>query len=409
MSKVISILVLIVSALGFASAAFAQYPTYVVTNNDEQVGNTGTVFVPDRGGELSILKTLDAVNDGLDGGYFDIPRVAVESNAGCVFLSDAGTSDIAAFSRASGFNKVGNFSNPSLNGDWAGIGMVVSPDGKFLYSTYSYSNNIQAWAIGTGDNACKLTALGDPVARGGYGPIGITSDGKVLIAPETNLQDNPTVQAFTSTNGVLTPLGNPINLANESACDVGCDGAGVDSTNVVGGKALVVIANSTSSGPYFITLGIDETSGLSFLGNTPIYNVGALADVETLVFSKNAREGNGYLYVGMAGFDSFGLSGDCGFAVLSVTNGTINPTAVAFYDATTENRDATYCSNVAIAEPIVGDGGNGVGLWQNDTKDGTNVMWSYRLDATTIKPYAHLSNMTDTFVLSIASVRGNPN
>jgi len=401
MNRLSAILTLAVLAFCFTSNAFAGNPTYAITNDDNPTGNTGTVFVRSPRGQLTILKTLQTGGTGFGGGYFGAPRIVIGNNGDCIFLADSGSGDIASFRQATGFSKVGNYSGGSLQGNYAGIGLAASQDGKFLYAAYSASSNIQAWGIGAGSEACQLTPIGQPVGDiDETGPLAVSNDGKVLIVLEP---DDQVVLAFKSANGVLTPLGSPIELENEPQCSKGCTPGGLDITNVSAGKALVVLGNASESA-YFITLTLDESEGLTFVGNTEITNIGRLANAESPVFSREARMGTGNLYFAMAG-------SDCGIVILSINSGIINPVATGSYDATLKNGDATYCSNVAIADSA-GNGGEGEGIWQNDIAgEGANAMWFYSVQGNAITPYAHLINPNgnSTFVLSIASPGGNPN
>jgi hypothetical protein len=150
------------AALGSSYAA-AQTRHYVVTNNDFTIPmrNEATVFgVNESTGDLINLMTIQTNGTGLGGGYFALPRVA--SSANCIFVADAApsingsaTGDIAAFN-APAFTLAGNFSDPTLSGTTNGIGMVVNPNGQYLYAGYTTTYNIGVWQIGAG---CTLTLV----------------------------------------------------------------------------------------------------------------------------------------------------------------------------------------------------------------------------------------------------------
>jgi hypothetical protein len=155
-------LVALAATLGSSYAA-AQTGHYVVTNSDFTIPmrNFATVFgVNESTGQLIDLLALETNGTGLGGGYFALPRVA--SSANCIFVSDAGSSvngsatgDIASFT-APAFTLVGNFSDPTLSGTTNGIGMVVNPNGQYLYAGYTTTYNIGVWQIGSD---CSLSLV----------------------------------------------------------------------------------------------------------------------------------------------------------------------------------------------------------------------------------------------------------
>jgi hypothetical protein len=112
MIKATSILALAALALGLSTASFAgAQKLYGITNDDNPDGNTASVYQVVTPGSIHQIKTLTTGGTGIGGGYFAAPRNALEQTAACVFVADVGSSDIAAFSKATHFAKVGNYSN----------------------------------------------------------------------------------------------------------------------------------------------------------------------------------------------------------------------------------------------------------------------------------------------------------
>jgi hypothetical protein len=144
------------------SAVFAGSTQYVITNDDVVAGpNTLTVFsLNSSTGALTHVKTIQTNGFGVGGGFFSTPRLAVNSN--CIFATDSGTTvdgvqigDIAAI-LASTFALVGNYSDATLSGVENGIGLVLNPNGQYLYAAYTTSKNIGVWQIGAN---CSLTLV----------------------------------------------------------------------------------------------------------------------------------------------------------------------------------------------------------------------------------------------------------
>lgn len=393
MIKVTSTLALAVLALGLASASFAG-SNYAVTNDDNSSANTATVF---KAGShvITVTKTLHTGGTGLGGGYFAAPRVSIENNAACVFVADAGSSDIAVFSKATSFGKVGNYTQSGFSGDYEGMGLAASSDGKYLYAAYSDTENIAAWSVGS---TCALTFVASAQESDYVAPISLTSDNSTLIVPEPN---NEYLDSWTF-NGTSFTETSHVSLASLSVCSsTGCYLTGSDSTTVSSGKALVVLGNATLSGPYYVTAVLDTTTGFSSssITNTTICN-GTLANIESPVFSKAGVTGSGTLYFGAAGF---GSGYPAGTAVASISGTTITAKSAGC----NVNSAAYYASNDGIAGQTA-NSGNGAGIWQVAvSSSATNTMDLFAVNATTgaMTSYASLSdpNGSGTYVLSLTA------
>jgi hypothetical protein len=170
--------------------AFAGAARIVVTNDDSSSANTTTLYrVKDKQLVPSLkLKTTIATGGVGDGdGYLEGQQQAFVRSGGdsCLFISDAGSPDIAAINASTGL-LVGNFRG-SMNDDANpfGISLLPSPDRKVLYAAYrprafGQGSPIAVFQIGAG---CSLSFVSDVQTFGsqGGGLEGMAAHGNILV------------------------------------------------------------------------------------------------------------------------------------------------------------------------------------------------------------------------------------
>lgn len=358
------ILALTVVAL-VATVSFAQNGGHLLINNDNYNANSADIDTVSASGALTKLATVQTGGTGLGGGYFAAPRNAVSQNLKCFFVSDAGSNDIAAFKIPS-LAKTGNYSNGALAGDFYGIGLATSPNGKFLYSAWSASLNIAVWSIGSD---CSLTLVGTPVSQPDYvADITITKDGKALVVSFPN---NGGAQAYklNANTGAMTALGPAIdfNTAIANCSSVGCYPTGEDVDNT---DQYWVWGNATLGGPSIITAKL-TLSGFTNAAVTTFSS--SLQNVETPWYSPAGRAGNGNLYLGASGY---GSSYPSGIIVCTFNAGTIT-----YVGSTNGNPSAYYAGNVQT----IGNSGTGspiTQIWSDSSAN--NTVQSYTVSGTTL-------------------------
>ncbi len=173
----------------YASSARATCPPtcFVATNDDNPNGNTTSVWKwNSTTGALTAFGSspYSTTGLGIGGGFFGIPRDAIQvgANGKCLFVGDAGTGDIAAFSYvAPNLKLVSTYlSTGGYSGALYGIGLTIS--GNTLYANYTNSSVIDTWTIGSGctlkDNNVTATNIG---GNGGVAD-GMVATSKCLIA-----------------------------------------------------------------------------------------------------------------------------------------------------------------------------------------------------------------------------------
>ena len=293
-----SLLACLAVAVLFCATSFAQY---LIVDDDNPSGNTATVYKIASNGTLNQFKILQTGGTGFGGGFFANVGATVSQNASCVFIEDAGSNDIAAFSKATGFSKVGNFSNAVLNwNEVFGGSMSLTPDGHFLYAGYSGSENVGAWKV---NPDCSLTFIAAYVPSNGpdtYGAVEVLPNGKGLLVTAIDLS-SVTLFLINSTTGELTEK-NTIFWTGVGNCDTnGCFPTGIDITK---DSKVAIFGNATLGSPAALTANITPgglTNPRVWATRTPL----PVSNNNVPWLSPGAYStGSGYIYFGMSGFEN---------------------------------------------------------------------------------------------------------
>lgn len=173
-----------------AVPALADPAKFVVTNDDSTTSNTATVYRVKDGRLVPTLKLHTSIatgGSGDGGGYVEGQQQAIVRVGGntCLYVGDAGSPDVAAIDLRTGV-LLGNFhgsENDAANGE--GIGLLPSPDKKFLYADFrprapGQGDHIAIFQIGSG---CQLTFQSDVAAFGmqSGGIEGMAAHDKTLV------------------------------------------------------------------------------------------------------------------------------------------------------------------------------------------------------------------------------------
>ncbi len=281
MKKLFAVFSLIALTLGLCSASFAA-TEYVVVNINSITENAGKIYALDTTtGTLTLIKDLPTGGTGLTAINFGDIEQAITPNAGCVFIADTGTSEIAAFSKATGYAKVGNYTSATVAFDYDGGTLSIAPNGKFLYASYSQSENIGAWII---NSDCSLTFIASYYPSGDtapYSAIRVTPNGKYVVLGSSDQF------LIDQTTGALTGLGR--------LPECGCLFNGIDFTKdskfavfASGPAANAYVARITSTGlkdPRMWVLASPQQAGQNTIP----------------FFSASGYAGSGNLYFGAVG------------------------------------------------------------------------------------------------------------
>src|SRR5581483_9313904 len=115
MRKSLAVLTLAAMTLALCAASFAVSFEAVITNDDNPSANSGTMYLLNPATvNLTQKKVLSTGGTGLGYGFFAVNGSTVTQNARCIFITDPGSNDIAAFA-APNYTKTGNYSDPAFN------------------------------------------------------------------------------------------------------------------------------------------------------------------------------------------------------------------------------------------------------------------------------------------------------
>jgi hypothetical protein len=338
MRKSLVVLTLLAFTLMLCSASFATTLEYVLTNDDNPSGNSGTIYrINTTTGALTQVKVLSTGGTGLGFGFFAVNGSTVTQNDRCIFISDPGSNDIAAFAGPK-FTKTGNYSDPafSFNG-YAGGGLALSPNGHYLYASYSGSLNIGVWDVGANCALTKLQAFVPTLGADLFGAIAVDPSGKALVIGSDSFEAADLAE-ISATTGMLTDKGN-VSYASLSSCSGGCYPSGIDFT---ADSKVVVFGNATITGPSALTANLRSTG----LGNPQFWsltNSAGATNVNVPFLGQAAYStGTGYLYFGASGFSTGYPSG------VITANFTESPLSITVAQSTLVTNPENYQDTIAV-------------------------------------------------------------
>ncbi len=302
-------------AIGLFGASEPQAPPpwgthFLVTNDDSPTNNTATFYEILTTGTLKQRALVKTGGVGLGVGYYATGRVGVLHNkySQCVYVSDGGSSDIAAIA-VKGLTVTGNFKGSTTDsGNLDGIGLALA--GKYVYASFTASNTIGTFKIAPG---CTLTFVGDVDAKGlnGGAVDGMAAHGSILVVAYAD----GSIESFNIAKG--KPKSNN-DAQNSTGFANGALPTGVD-ISLNGQYAVFGDANSSS---------LVEVSDISSGKLTPtvVYNVGTGLNSNNVLFSPDGSllfvSNNNSGQVSAAFFESSTgvLSSPCTSSVLSGFN-----------------------------------------------------------------------------------------
>jgi hypothetical protein len=185
MAFAVTLLFLIMVGLCCTSVAATEY---VVTNDDYVFANSASVYeLNTTTGVLKLVTVLETGGLGMPGGFaqnnlMDVEQ-AISPNAGCIFVLDPESNDVASFSKALDYAEVGRYSNSAVNSTYNGGSLALTPNGKFMYVSYSGSQNLGAW---TANPDCSLTFIAayvPSVGSGFFSSLRVSPNSSYLVVP----------------------------------------------------------------------------------------------------------------------------------------------------------------------------------------------------------------------------------
>src|SRR5580698_7989842 len=208
MKMAFAVTLLFLIMVGLCCTSFAA-TEYVVTNDDYVFANSASVYeLNTTTGVLKLVTVLETGGLGMPGGFaqnnlMDVEQ-AISPNAGCIFVLDPESNDIASFSKALDYAEVGRYSNSAVNSTYNGGSLALTPNGKFMYVSYSGSQNLGAWTV---NPDCSLTFIAAYVPSEGSGPFStlrVSPNSSYLVVPYGSDAELFTID---QNSGVLTDTG----------------------------------------------------------------------------------------------------------------------------------------------------------------------------------------------------------
>jgi len=270
---------------------------YVLVNNNNSVANSAILYrLNTASGYLSKISVLKAggLGVGAVGGDFSGVQQADSANARCLFVLNAGSSDVAAFSKATGYKRVGNYFDQNLISGADGDSIALSPNGQFLYASYTRTGNVGAWKV---NSDCSLEFIARSGSLTGVGPLEVTPNGKYLLARGLGV----TEFAIDKLTGNLTEIGITSFRTGACARQSACLPYGIQiskDNNLAVFASFALNARRDNQIPLMLTVQITSQG----LINPTVRNLTIEKDLRFNVFpflSVGAYDGNGTVYLGV--------------------------------------------------------------------------------------------------------------
>jgi len=291
--------VLILGLFGNSILASASSAFVVVNNNNLAANSLGIYALDTSSGKLTLVSTLETGGLGLGEPSNENPanlEQAISPSANCIFALDSLSSDIASFSAETGYSNVGNYSDPSLGADYNGGSLALTPNGKYLYASYSTTTNIGAWAV---NSDCSLTLVATYPSAVSVGPLKVSPNGNALVVPlSIQPYGGAEMYSVSTTDGTLTDLGF-LSFNNPHCVDV-CNTFGLDFTK--DSKFVVIASNVFSfnqfSNPIAIVARVTP-AGLANPRSFSLENTAGVTGNQVPFFGAAGYAGSGSVYFGM--------------------------------------------------------------------------------------------------------------
>ena len=253
---------------------------YLIANNDNSQGNTASFYTVNKDGSLTEAAVINTGGLGLDGIGAVVTRrvnVLVDERDDCAFVSNGGSSTIAAISIPR-LKLLGTFSGSVTDvGTQWNIGLANN--GRFLYASFAASKTIATFRILPG---CRVRFLGDVPA------VGLNGGEMLSMAVHRNILvgsfDDGSIGSFNLDHGV--PVSNG---------DLETTTAHAEDSNPIGSVDISADCRFAVVGNVFNPL--VEVSDISSGKLTPtvVYrNIGTGSDTNFVSFSPNGK----WLYIG---------------------------------------------------------------------------------------------------------------
>jgi hypothetical protein len=272
---------------------------YVLVNNNNSIANSVILYrlnnTNGRLKKMSVLKT-GGLGVGAVGGDFSGAQEIASVDANCLFALNTGSSDVTAFSKdTTSYKRVGNYFDQNLITGAEGDSVALTPNGGFLYASYTRTGNLGAWKV---HSDCSLTLITVSPSFSGVGPLQVTPNGKYLLARGLG---GVIPFGIDKATGNLTELGAATFTDGACARQNACIPYGIQITN---DSKLAVFASFAPDvrRQHMIPIALSAQLTAKGLVNPKVRNLAPENNLRLNIFpflSAAAYKGNGPIYLGV--------------------------------------------------------------------------------------------------------------
>ncbi len=316
-------------------------PQYIITNNNGLKNNSASVYTLNATtGELSLVAILNSGGAGAGNYPAELNSAqAINSNGTCIFLANFGTNDISSFSKATDYKEVGRYTNSVLAFSGSGGSVAIAPNGRFLYASYSQSENLAAWTVNAD---CSLTLIDIYVPSAGAQPFSnlrVTPNGTSLVLPLSGAKAE--LFAIDAGSGQLLDKGY-LDFEVINAChNGGCGFYGLDITK---DSKVAVFAGTTNGKPSAFVSQI-TSHGLANPHDIFLTNSEEVTIPTFPIFDASGYAGNGNIF--------FSSTGGRGFPGIIAASFSENPPALSLLNATVVEAGLDGIGTLAVVDNVI--------------------------------------------------------
>ncbi|MBA3914446.1 MAG: beta-propeller fold lactonase family protein [Acidobacteriales bacterium] len=171
----------VVSCLGLGRLAEGQHVCAYANDNVISNAVDGYLF---SNTSVTYIEPVVTGGQGSSTSFFATPFIAIAPHTNHLYVSNSGSSDIAFFTidpASCHVTKVANY--PSGGGNFAGMGIAISPNGKFLYASNTQPATISVLKInsdGSLSSPVQIVPLPELLVS-----MAISPDGKTLVTSQS--------------------------------------------------------------------------------------------------------------------------------------------------------------------------------------------------------------------------------
>jgi len=230
MQRYLKILTIMIVLTPCSTTLFAA-TRYLVTNDENEAGNTATIYSIRQGGQLTLIATIPIPANGVNGAFFAGEQKSIlrSKTENCLFLGDAigqdlvPPGDVAAIDMNT-LTLVGTFpGSPQDSGLLSGVGLAESSSAKFLFASYTASKTLATYVQMPG---CKLQFVSEISAIGLHNGVvdgmRVTPDSKTLVVA----YGDGSIGSYhiNSKTGALSLVSRRVTQDDEDGVDITADG-----------------------------------------------------------------------------------------------------------------------------------------------------------------------------------------